>query len=116
MDRVILGDNQFFAVNHLSDERSRQQAIRFKEDQAIIDVLNTAIDCGVKTFMCTTHDRIANICEHIRNHSEQYSDFKIFPCSIINTICNRTAISTILFMNCMKGLRIFLFITLRDVK
>ena len=23
MDRVILGDNQFFAVNHLSDERSR---------------------------------------------------------------------------------------------
>ena len=51
MDRVILGDNQFFAVNHLSDERSRQQAIRFKEDQAIIDVLDTAIDCGVKTFM-----------------------------------------------------------------
>lgn len=80
MDKVILGDNQFFAVNHLSDERSRQQAIRFKEDQAIIDVLDIAIDCGVKTFMCTTHDRIANICEHVRNNPEKYKDFKFHPC------------------------------------
>ena len=63
MDRVILGDNQFFAVNHLSDERSRAQAIRFKEDKAIIDVLDNARACGINTFMCTTHDRIANICK-----------------------------------------------------
>ena len=62
MDRVILGDNQFFAVNHLSDERSRAQAIRFKEDKAIIEVLDNARACGINTFMCTTHDRIANIC------------------------------------------------------
>lgn len=80
MDKVILGDNQFFAVNHLSDERSRQQAIRFKEDQAIIDVLDTAIDCGVNTFMCTTYDRIGNICEHIRKNPERYASFKIHPC------------------------------------
>ena len=80
MDKVILGDNQFFAVNHLSDERSRQQAVRFKEDKAIIDVLDTAIDCGVNTFMCTTHDRIANICEHMRQSPEKYADFKFYPC------------------------------------
>lgn len=80
MDKVILGDNQFFAVNHLSDERSRQQAIRFKEDKAIIDVLDTAIDCGVNTFMCTTYDRIANICEHVRSNPEKYKDFKFHPC------------------------------------
>ena len=80
MDKVILGDNQFFAVNHLSDERSRQQAIRFKKDQAIIDVLDTAIDCGVNTFMCTTHDRIANICEHVRKNPDKYKYFKFHPC------------------------------------
>ena len=55
MDRAILGDNQFFAVNHLSDERSRAQAIRFKDNRAIIDVLDQAMECGVNTFMCTTH-------------------------------------------------------------
>lgn len=80
MDKVILGDNQFFAVNHLSDERSRQQAVRFKDDKAIINVLDTAMECGVNTFMCTTHDRIANICEHMRQSSGKYSDFKFYPC------------------------------------
>jgi hypothetical protein len=80
MDRVILGDNQFFAVNHLSDERSRAQAIRFKDDKAIIDVLDNARACGINTFMCTTHDRIANICKYMREHQQEYKDFKFYPC------------------------------------
>lgn len=80
MEKVLFGDNQFFAVNHLSDEKSRAQAIRFKTDEAIIRVLDSAKDLGINTFMCTTHDRIANICNHIRNHPEQYKGFKIFPC------------------------------------
>ena len=80
MDKVLFGDNQFFAVNHLSDEKSRQQSIQFREDASIIRVLDSAIDTGINTFMCTTHDRIANVCEHIRNNPQRYSDFKIFPC------------------------------------
>lgn len=80
MDRVIFGDNQFFAVNHASDEKARAQAIRFKDDSAIISVLDQAIDLGINTFMCTTHDRIANICNHLRSHPEKYKDFKIYPC------------------------------------
>ncbi len=80
MDKVLFGDNQFFAVNHLSDEKSRAQAIRFKTDEAIIKVLDSAIDIGIGTFMCTTHDRIANICTHMRNNPERYSGFKIYPC------------------------------------
>ncbi|MBO6028577.1 MAG: hypothetical protein J6P75_05160 [Bacteroidales bacterium] len=79
MDRAILGDNQFFAVNHLSDERSRAQAIRFKDNRAIIDVLDQAMECGVNTFMCTTHDRISAICDHMRKNPTKYADFKFFP-------------------------------------
>jgi hypothetical protein len=80
MDKVILGDNQFFAVNHLSDEKSREQAIRFKDDSAIIRVLDQAREIGINTFMCTTHDRMANICNYLRSNPEAYRDFKIFPC------------------------------------
>lgn len=80
MDKVLFGDNQFFAVNHASDEKSRTQAIRFKDDSAIISVLDQAIDLGINTFMCTTHDRIANICNHLRSHPDRYKDFKIYPC------------------------------------
>ncbi len=80
MEKVLLGDNQFFAVNHLSDEKSREQAIRFKDDASIIRVLDQAIETGINTFMCTTHDRIGNICNHLRSNPEKYRDFKIFPC------------------------------------
>lgn len=80
MDKVLFGDNQFFAVSHLSDEKSREQAIRFKDDSAIIRVLDQAMETGINTFMCTTHDRIANIAEHMRNHPDKYRDFNIFPC------------------------------------
>lgn len=80
MDRVILGDNQFFAVNHLSDERSRMQAVRFKNDEAIINVLDDARECGINTFMCTTYDRIGNICKYMKQHPDKYKDFKFHPC------------------------------------
>ena len=80
MEKVLLGDNQFFAVNHLSDQKSREQAIRFKDDASIIRVLDQAIEAGINTFMCTTHDRIGNICNHLRANPEKYKDFKIYPC------------------------------------
>jgi hypothetical protein len=80
MERILFGDNQFFAVNHISDEKSMAQSMKFKEDSAIIRTLDYAREAGVDTFMCTTHDRIGNICDHIRNNQDKYRDFKIFPC------------------------------------
>lgn len=80
MDRILFGDNQFFAVNHISDEKSRAQAIKFKTDEAIMKVLDDAIDAGIHTFMCTTHDRIASIVSLIEANPSRYSGFKIYPC------------------------------------
>jgi hypothetical protein len=80
MERILFGDNQFFAVNHISDEKSRAQSIRFKEDSAIIKTLDQAREAGVNTFMCTTHERIANICDIIRKHPKKYHNFNIYPC------------------------------------
>jgi hypothetical protein len=80
MDKVLFGDNQFFAVSHMSDEKSRQQAVRFKEDSSIIRVLDQARETGINTFMCTTHDRITNICDYIRANPDKYKGFKIYPC------------------------------------
>jgi hypothetical protein len=80
MERILFGDNQFFAVNHISDEKSMAQSIRFKDDAAIIRTLDYAMEAGINTFMCTTHDRIANICQVIREKPDKYQNFKIFPC------------------------------------
>jgi hypothetical protein len=80
MEKVLLGDNQFFAVSHLSDEKARAQSIRFKDDESIIIVLDQSIELGIKTFMCTTHDRMVNICDYIRKNPDKYKNFKIYPC------------------------------------
>lgn len=80
MERILFGDNQFFGVNHVSDEKSRAQMMKFKEDKTILKTIDIAIDEGVNTFMCTTHDRISNICDLIRQNQSNYSNFKIYPC------------------------------------
>jgi len=80
MDRVILGDNQFFGVDHLSDDKARQKEQKFRDTREIIKVLDSAYEVGIRTFMCTTYARIEEICSHIRKNPAQYSDFKIYPC------------------------------------
>lgn len=80
MDKLLFGDNQFFGVNHMSEEKARAQAMRFQDSSAIMDVLTSAYDHGVRTFMCTTHDRIAEVCDTVRANPARYRDFVFYPC------------------------------------
>ncbi len=80
MDRLLFGDNQFFGINHMSEEKARAQAMRFQDLGAIMKVLDTAYDSGIRTFMCTTHDRIAQVADVVRANPERYRDFLFYPC------------------------------------
>jgi len=80
MDRLLFGDNQFFGVNHMSEEKARAQAMRFRDTEAVIEVLDAALDEGIRTFMCTTHDRIGEVCEHARANPARYKDYVFYPC------------------------------------
>lgn len=80
IDRLLLGDNQFFGINHMSEEKARAQAIRFQDTEAIIEVIEVALDHGIRTLMCTTHERIAEVCEHARANPQRYADYRFYPC------------------------------------
>ncbi|PZQ94863.1 MAG: hypothetical protein DI533_21005 [Cereibacter sphaeroides] len=80
LDRLLFGDNQFFGINHMSEEKARAQAMQFQDTKAIIAVLDAALDEGVRSFMCTTHDRIAEVCDHMRANPARYKDFQFYPC------------------------------------
>jgi len=80
MDRILFGDNQFFGVNHMSEEKARAQAMRFQDTAAVIEVLEDAYAEGIRTFMCTTHERISEVCDHFRANRDKYPDFKFYPC------------------------------------
>ena len=80
MQRILFGDNQFFGVNHMSEEKARAQAMRFQNTGAIIEVLDAAYAEGIRVFMCTTHERIAEICDHVRTNPGRYEGFEFYPC------------------------------------
>lgn len=79
MDRLLFGDNQFFGVNHMSEEKARAQQMRFQPIENVMSVLDAAYDEGVHTFMCTTHERIAEVCDIVRASPERYEHFTFFP-------------------------------------
>ena len=79
MNRILFGDNQFFGVNHVSDEKSRQMSIKYRHDEAILKTLKIANTSGIDTFMCTTHDRMITIVNKMIN-DERLQHMAIYPC------------------------------------
>lgn len=79
LHRILFGDNQFFGINHMSEEKARAQAIRFQDTNAIIETLDHAYDAGIRVFMCTTHERVSEVCDHVKRHAEKYKDFHFYP-------------------------------------
>lgn len=79
MDRIIFGDNQFFGINHMSEEKAQALAERFKDIKSIIKVIDTAYECGIHAFMFNTHERVAELCDYFRANSDQYKDLKLYP-------------------------------------
>lgn len=79
MDKILFGDNQFFGVNHMSEEKARQQAMRFQDLDEVMRVLEAARDLGAGGFMCTTHDRIAEVCDRMRAEPVAWDGFNLYP-------------------------------------
>ena len=79
MDKIIMGDNQFFGVSHMSEQKGMARAIKFQDTSAIIEVLDMAYDCGIHAFSFTTHDKVQQICDHFRTNPEKYSDLRLYP-------------------------------------
>lgn len=80
MDKILFGDNQFFGVNHMSEEKARQQAMRFQDLGEIMRVLEAAKELGAGGFMCTTHDRISEVCHRMRAEPAKWEGFNLLPC------------------------------------
>lgn len=79
MQRILFGDNQFFGINHFSEEKARQQAMKFQDIGAIIDVLQSALEAGVTGFMCTTHDTVDQIAKEVRANPDRWNGFRFYP-------------------------------------
>ncbi|OGU33335.1 MAG: hypothetical protein A2057_10725 [Ignavibacteria bacterium GWA2_35_9] len=79
IDKVILGDNQFFGINHMSQEKAQQLGERFRELKDIIAVYDYAVENGINAIMLNSNDRAKEICDYFRANKTRYSDISWYP-------------------------------------
>lgn len=78
IDQVILGDNQFFGVNHMSQDKGRATYEQFKDLNEIKRILKYGMSKGVKGVMFSTHPSIYQICDMIRADKELKDNINIY--------------------------------------
>jgi hypothetical protein len=78
IDKIIFGDNQFFGINHMSQEKAQQLAEQFFDINNIYKVYQMAFDSGIRAIMLNSNDRAAEICNHFRSKPE-YADIAFYP-------------------------------------
>ena len=74
LHRIIFGDNQFFGINHMSEQKAQALAEKFWNRKAITDVIDIAYECGIRGFMLNTNERAGEICDYFRENKEKYPD------------------------------------------
>jgi hypothetical protein len=69
-DKLILGHNQFFGVNHMSSARGVATEQYFSSTENVISLVRTAYRAGVSGLMLSTHERARAIADALRRDSE----------------------------------------------
>ena len=77
LDTVIFGDNQFFGINHHSEEKARELAERFGKLEAITRVYEDAWEVAIRGFMLNANHRADSICDYLRANGPD--DMALYP-------------------------------------
>ena len=77
--KAILGDNQFLGVNHANQAKAAELYERFRQPDAVLEIIAVAYEAGVRDFMFTTHDRYVPVFDEIRR-SNLFHGLHYSPC------------------------------------
>lgn len=79
VDKIIFGDNHFFGINHMSQEKAQQLAEKFFDISVIYDIYQNAIDSGIRAIMLNSNERAPDICRHFMDHHSEYPELNWYP-------------------------------------
>jgi len=79
IDKIIFGDNQFFGINHMSQEKAQQLSEKFFDIQNIYNVYDQAFDSGINAVMLNSNDRAKEICDYFRKNEAKYGHLNWYP-------------------------------------
>lgn len=79
VDRIVFGDNQFFGINHMSQDKAQAQAERFADMDEIFKVYGHAFDAGIRAIMLNSNERAMEICDRFRAQRSQFPEIGWYP-------------------------------------
>src|SRR3989338_4289227 len=79
IDPILIGDNPFIGVNHLSSEKGRVSAEKFSNEQQVVDILNYASDLGIRGFVASTHPNLRNVVNYITKNTNLADKINLYP-------------------------------------
>ncbi len=79
IDRIVFGDNQFFGINHMSQDKAQERAERFAKLESVMAVYDHAIEAGIDAIMLNSNDRAKGICDAFRADPAKYGHLKWYP-------------------------------------
>lgn len=111
IDQIVFGDNQFFGINHRSQDKAEEMLKRFGNIDNIFEVYDNAFDCGVKAVMLNSNEKAQAICDRFRANKSKYGDLVWYPsipypykyANMVNELGIFPAISEVLFKGNSTG-------------
>lgn len=111
IDKIVFGDNQFFGINHSSQDKAEEMAKRFSDINNILAVYDNAFECGVKAVMLNSNQRAIEITQYFRDNKSKYGDLAWYPsipyphkyADMVNELGIVPAINEVLFKNNTAG-------------
>ena len=111
IDKIIFGDNQFFGINHSSQDKAEEMAKKFSDINNILKVYDIAFNCGIKAVMLNSNERAAEITQYFRDNIKKYSDLTWYPsipyphkyADMVNELGILPAINEAIFKNNTAG-------------
>jgi hypothetical protein len=79
IDKIVFGDNQFFGINHMSQEKAQQLSEKFFDNNSIFRVYELAYNSGIRAIMLNSNDRAKEICIHFRDNLSKFKDISWYP-------------------------------------
>lgn len=79
IDQIVFGDNQFFGINHRSQDKAEEMLKRFGNIDNIFEVYDNAFECGVKAVMLNSNERATAICDRFRANKNKYGELAWYP-------------------------------------
>src|SRR3989338_8690516 len=76
---ILLGDNPFFGIDHLSQERARARLKILTGFENITEIMEHVTELGVNGFVVSTHPDLRLLVQHMKKNTNLLDKMEFYP-------------------------------------